>query len=116
LLQPLGHVAADDALRESLDDRGLAHSGLADQDRVVLRPPREDLNDTANLFIAADDRVDLVLPRHLCEVAAVFLEGLVLPLGVLVDDALIAANVFERVQNALVRDSEPLQGLPRVAL
>ena len=34
--QGLGDVAADDALREALDDRGLADAGLADQDGVVL--------------------------------------------------------------------------------
>ena len=36
-LQPFGHVAGDDALREPFDDRGLAHAGIADQDGVVLR-------------------------------------------------------------------------------
>ena len=35
--QALGDVAADDALREALDDGGLADAGLADQDGVVLR-------------------------------------------------------------------------------
>ena len=37
VLQPFGHVAADDALRQPLDDGGLADAGLADQHRVVLR-------------------------------------------------------------------------------
>ena len=32
----LGHVALDDALREALDDGGLADAGLADEHRVVL--------------------------------------------------------------------------------
>jgi hypothetical protein len=34
--QAVGHVAVDDALREALGDRGLAHAGLADEHRVVL--------------------------------------------------------------------------------
>ena len=42
--QPLGHVAAHDALREALDDRRLADAGLADQHRVVLGLAREDLD------------------------------------------------------------------------
>ena len=33
VLQALGHVAADDALGEAFDDRGLADAGLADQHR-----------------------------------------------------------------------------------
>ena len=36
-LQELGHLVRRDALREALDDCGLADTGLADQDRVVLR-------------------------------------------------------------------------------
>ena len=31
VLQPFGHVTADDALRQALDDGGLAHAGLADE-------------------------------------------------------------------------------------
>ena len=38
VLEPLGDVAADDALGEALDDGRLADAGLADQDRVVLGP------------------------------------------------------------------------------
>jgi len=37
VLQALGHVTPDDALREPLDDGRLADAGLADEDRVVLR-------------------------------------------------------------------------------
>src|SRR4029078_5559719 len=37
VLEPLGYVAADDPLGEALHDRRLADSGLADQNRVVLR-------------------------------------------------------------------------------
>ena len=40
----LGHVARDDALREPLDDRGLADARLADQHRVVLGAAREHLH------------------------------------------------------------------------
>ena len=58
-LQPLGHVAGDDALREALDDRGLPDTRLADQHRVVLRPPREHLDDAPDLLVTADDRIEL---------------------------------------------------------
>ena len=39
VLEPLGHVAAHDALGEALDDGRLADAGLADQHRVVLGAP-----------------------------------------------------------------------------
>ena len=45
VLEPLGHVAAHDALGEALDDGGLADAGLADEHRVVLGPPAEHLDD-----------------------------------------------------------------------
>ena len=61
VLQALGHVAADDALRQAFDDGGLADAGLADEHRVVLRAAREHLDDAADLLVAADDRVELAL-------------------------------------------------------
>ena len=46
VLEPLGHVAANDALGQPFDDGGLAHARLADQHGVVLGAPRQDLDDT----------------------------------------------------------------------
>ena len=109
VLQRLGHVARHDPLRQSLDDRGLAHAGLADQDRVVLRAAGQHLDHAAHLFVAADHRVELALPRLLGEVAAVALERLVLLLGVLVGDALTPAHLGERRQHTVARQPGVLQ-------
>ncbi len=38
VFEPLGHVAADDALGKTLDDGSFADAGIADQHRVVFRP------------------------------------------------------------------------------
>ena len=59
VLQRLRHLAVDDALRQAFDDRGLAHAGLADQHRVVLGAPLQDLDRAADLVVAADHRVEL---------------------------------------------------------
>ena len=96
VLEALGDVAGDDPLREPLDDRGLADAGLADQHGVVLRAPRQHLDHAADLLVAADHRVELACAGQLGEVAPVALERLVLLLGVLVGDALAAANLGER--------------------
>src|SRR5262249_55035440 len=64
VLERLRLVAAHDALSEPFDDRRLADAGLADQDGVVLRPPRENLDHAADLFIAPDDRIDLPAPSE----------------------------------------------------
>ena len=77
VLQPFGHVLADDALRQPFDDGGLADAGLADEHRVVLGAARQHLDDAADLLVAADDRIELALARELGEVAAVALERLV---------------------------------------
>ena len=97
----LGDVAGDDALGEALDDRGLADAGLADQHGVVLGAAGEDLDDAADLVVAADDRVELAVLGGLREVAAELLQRLVLVLGALVGDAVRAADVLDRLRAAL---------------
>ena len=116
VLQTFGNVTADDALGQTFDDRGLADAGLADEHRVVLRAPREHLDHAADLFIAPDDRIDLALASKIGQIATVLVERLVFALRILVGNALIAANVLERVQHALVGRAKPLQRLTGVAL
>ena len=53
------HVAGGDALRETLDDRGLADAGLAGEDRVVLPPAHQHVDDLPDFVVAAEDRVHL---------------------------------------------------------
>ena len=63
-LERLGHFAVDDALRQAFDDRGLAHAGLADQHRIVLGAPLQDLDHAADLVVAADHRIELARRAH----------------------------------------------------
>src|SRR3954454_18436033 len=75
-LQQLRHLTRRDALRETLDDGGLADAGLADQDRVVLLATREDLHDPLDLGLASDDRIQLSFAGLLREVAPELVEQL----------------------------------------
>src|SRR5439155_12211402 len=59
---------------KSLDDRRLAHAGLARQNRIVLPPTREDVDHLPNLEVPADDRVDLSLLRPASEVERELIE------------------------------------------
>ena len=61
VLERLRHLAVDDALREPFDDRGLADARLADQHRIVLGAPLQDLDRAADLVVAADHRIELAL-------------------------------------------------------
>ena len=72
--QGLGDVAVDDGLAQALDDGGLAHAGLPDEDGVVLGAPGEDLHDALHLLVAPDDRVELALARRGGEVAPELVE------------------------------------------
>ena len=109
VLEALGHVAADDALGEPLDDGRLADAGLADEDRVVLGPARQDLDDPADLLVAADDRIELARARLGRQVAAVLLERGVRALRVRRGHALAAADALERLQDGLLAGGVALE-------
>ena len=66
--QDLGHIVGSDLLRQSFHYGGLPHAGFTDQDRVVLGAAGEDLDDTHDLIIAPDDRVQLAFTRQLGQI------------------------------------------------
>ena len=105
VLERLGHVALDDALGDSFDDRRLADARLADEHRIVLRAPREDLHHATNLLVATDDGIDLALASGLGEVTAILLERQELPLGLAIRDALGSSHGRERRQQLVVGDA-----------
>ena len=96
LLQRFGDVAADDPLRATLDDGGLADARLPDQDGIILCPAGQNLNDPTDLLVPPDDRIELALPSQVGEVAAVPLQSLVLLLGVGIGDPLTAPDGLKR--------------------
>ena len=73
LRQVAGHLAGGDARGERRDDGRLADAGVADQQRVVLGAALEDLQQPADLDVAADDRVEAPLAGALGEIAGVLL-------------------------------------------
>lgn len=58
LREALWNVPLGDALRQAFRDRSLADPWLPHQHRVVLGPPREYSDDSADLVVAADHRVE----------------------------------------------------------
>ena len=73
--QHIRHIARNDALRQPLYHRALAHAGLANQHRIVLRAANQDLNQAGDFGVAADDGVKLVILGTAGEVAAVLRKG-----------------------------------------
>ena len=91
-LQTFRHFTVDDALGQTFDNRGLAHAGFADQHRIVLGPTLQHLDGAADLFIAADDRIEFSGFRTRGQIDGVFLQRLPLFLGVLALHLLAAAH------------------------
>ncbi len=112
-LQPVRHLAVDDALREALDDGRLADAGLADQNGVVLRAPLEHLDRAADLVVAADDGIELLLLRARREVDRVLLERLAVLLGVLVVDLAAAANLVDGPRDRALDGARPAREFGR---
>ena len=104
VLQSLGHVAAHDALRQTLGDGRLADARLTDEHRVIFRFAREDAHDVADLLIAADDRVHLALAGTLDEIGAVLFQRVIGVLGVVARDG-AGLDLFELRRKARLRDA-----------
>ena len=74
-LEVLRDVLGHDFLGEPFNDRGLAHSGLSDEHRVVLGATGQDLHYPFDLALTAYDRVELGITRHLGEVPSELVEN-----------------------------------------
>ncbi len=101
-LEDFRHVAGDDPLGETLDDGRLAHSRLADQNWIVFRAPRENLHHAPNLFITADDGIELAAARRVREVARVLFDRAIGGFGILGRNAMAAANRGHCLQDGIV--------------
>jgi hypothetical protein len=114
--QRLGHVARDDALGQTLDDGGLAHAGLADEHGIVLGAARQNLDDAAHFFGAADDGIELALERRFGEITRVLRESLVPVLGVRIVRLLGATNLLQDGRELVAGDPATLEqfGAPRI--
>ena len=60
-LDPLRNFAVGDALRKTLDDGRLAHTGFADEHGIVLGAPLQNLHRAPDLVVAPDDRIEFAL-------------------------------------------------------
>ena len=115
VLQRVGNIAVDDSLGQPLDDSGFSNPRLADEGRVVLLLPRENLDHRPHLVVPADDGVELPRPGHLGEVLGVPLESLELLLRVLVRNPVASPQLPQGRQEVLLLQppllEEPRRGL-----
>src|SRR5205823_947420 len=90
--QTFRHIAGRNTIRDAFHDRRLSNARIADQYRVIFRPPREHLHDTPDFFLAADYRIELSFTGEIGEIPAVFFERLVSFFRVGVGHALCAPD------------------------
>ena len=111
VFQRFEYVAGDDAVRQSLDDGGLAHAGLADEGRVVLGAARQYLYDALDFLVAADDRVQPAGARFGRQVARHLVQGgrLAGGLGGAALVGILAEEARDLGARLLQRDAEAVQ-------
>ncbi len=73
ILQPFWNISPNHPQGQALDDSRFANTRISDEDRVVLRPPGQDLNDPSDLFVSANDRIELPLSAHLSQISTISL-------------------------------------------
>ena len=86
-------------LREPLHDCRLADAGLTNQDRIVLRAARQDLNDATQFLLAPDHGIQLALTRKVGKIASERIDRrrlLLLAIGTTGSRAPLAAFAFVR--------------------
>jgi len=110
----LRHVCLDDPQGETLSDRRLADTGLADEHRIVLGAPGEHLDHAADLGVPTDHGVEFALAGPLRQIDAVLLERLKLLFGILVGDPRLAPNRLEARKQLLLADGRELQHVLRL--
>ena len=69
------YIAGHHAQREPFHHGGLAHARLAGQDRIVLPPAGEDVDDLPDFKVPADHRIDLPLAGPLREIHRELVQG-----------------------------------------
>ena len=103
--QRIRDILCGDLLGQPLGNGRLAHSRVSDDHRVVLGSAREYLCHPLDLLFPADDRVELSLVCHLCEVVSVLLQGAILAFGLTVGHTVTAAYLLQGLVDLLLGDT-----------
>ena len=109
-LERFGDISFDDPASQAFHDRGLAHARVANQDRIILPPSRQDLNHPPNLLFSADDWVEPFLTRKFSQIDSVLFEALERRFWIRGAHGLATAQVFQRSLDSFFIDAGILQG------
>ena len=115
VLQALGHIATHYSLGKPFDYRSLADPRLAYEHRVVFRAARKDLNNAADLVVAANHGIELALRGELGKVASISFESFIGSFRILRCNALVAAYLLQSPSQSFARDAKLLEDTSRSA-
>ncbi len=73
VLERFRNIAVSNPLGKPLDNSSLAHTRLANEDRIVLCPARKNLDYPPDFIIPSDDRIQFPLCRKLRQILCVLL-------------------------------------------
>ncbi len=111
-LQHFRHIAGHNSLRQSFHNRSFSHSRFANQHRIVLRAPRQNLHHAADFFVAPNHGIELSSPRKVRQIARILLQRSICRFRILRSHAMASANRRHRLQNRLMRSAFAYQQLP----
>ncbi len=72
--QDFRHATLNNTPRKPLGDGGFANTGLTNQQRIVLAPPAQGLNDPLELTFASDERINFAGNRQRVQIKRVIFE------------------------------------------
>ena len=114
-LQVFGHVAAHDTVRQPFSDGRLTDTRFTDQNRVVLRPPTQDLQHAPDLLIASDHGIKLTRPRAFVQVDGVLAQRVVRILGRLAGHVVALPQLVDGRAQLLLGHARILEHLRGIA-
>ena len=103
VLQVLRHITTHDTACQTLHDGGLTRTRFTNQNRVVLRTARENLQHTANLIVTTYHRVELTLTGEVYEVLRKLLQRLIVIVSTLGLHLLSLSQFLDSLQHILLR-------------
>ena len=109
VFQAVGHLAVDDALRQTLNDRGFTHARLTDQHRIVFAATLQNLDRAANLVVAANHRIELAAAGAFGQIQCVFFQCFTGVFCVWVVHVFPLSNAFNGGQQGLFIQAHAVQ-------
>ena len=113
--QVFGYVAVHDTAGDALRDGRLAHARLADEDGVVFRPARKNLEYAPYLLVASDDGVEFSGACHLVQVDGIFAQCVEYLFGSLAVYRAAFAELLYRRNELFFRHTAPLEQFRHIA-